>query len=312
LNHDSTINVHDIEKDFMKMNMNDEQDQGLPLEKDVEAPDVRYINLATMHGEGEDVGTSTSTNRTSPLSSYLSEEHSSPSFSYKEPSTSPSSIHPTPYTLFKSTPNETKKYPDDFVNIEDGYHDDSNTPIPVAEVTEKKGIDTTKENGKTDKKDVKVVGNNLKDVCVSKSISQVMHFKDAAAPIGVCKEKALAALSSLLDSSYTDCIEALGITGSPQVMLGPVLEAVGDWILKPSDQGYDGNSYGCSSSAKDDRKNGISGQIDRGVKGNTGTDKRVLSDRPQGLAGLVIGALINAGPYLSVVIVLLCFVIIYR
>jgi hypothetical protein len=84
-----------------------------------------------MHGEGEYV--TTSIDRTSPPSSsskeYSSKESSSSSL--KEHS---SSIHPTPsYSLFKSTnSNDTKQSNDDFINIEDGYHDDKNT-LPMME-----------------------------------------------------------------------------------------------------------------------------------------------------------------------------------
>jgi hypothetical protein len=113
---------------MFRMNINEEK----------EGTDVRYINLATMHGEGEYV--CTSIDRTSPPSS-SSKEHSS-----REPSSSSFeehslSIHPTPsYPLLKSTTsNDTKQTNDDFIHIEDGYHDENTLPtIAPADVMKQK------------------------------------------------------------------------------------------------------------------------------------------------------------------------------
>jgi hypothetical protein len=74
-------------------------------------------------------------------------------------------------------------------------------------------------------------------------------------------------------------------------MLGPVLEAVSDWILKPCDKISKENRY--SSNSSKNNKNDTGSQNDRGDTGNKGTPP----ERPQSYAGFVIEAIFNAGSY---------------
>jgi len=101
----------------------------------------------------------------------------------------------------------------------------------------------------------------VRDVAVAKPLSSVAHFRDACLPVGVCRAHALAVLSNIFESYYgaedagqegvgrpAEVVPAAegaseaplpaGGPGGPapsagQVMLGPALDALADWILRP-------------------------------------------------------------------------------
>ena len=102
-----------------------------------------------------------------------------------------------------------------------------------------------------------------------------------------CRKQALAFLSFLLDSSYTDISEDLD---TPQMALGPVFDAVSDWILEPNKRHVEPAEV---YSDRDNRKTGRQERDDRsGRNGREGGDSK---EESRGLAGYLFGAVYNAG-----------------
>lgn len=65
-------------------------------------------------------------------------------------------------------------------------------------------------------------------------IAAAVSFRDAAVRVGSCREAALGAVSALFDSfSLSEEDWRHSRAPIPQMMLGPALEAVSDWILEP-------------------------------------------------------------------------------
>ena len=86
----------------------------------------------------------------------------------------------------------------------------------------------------SDKKKKKKVRNiPLEDVSVVSRLAHLIHFRDAATPLGHCRKRTLNSLRNLLDSSYPDS-NNVEDAETPQNALGPILEAVTEWITEPS------------------------------------------------------------------------------
>ena len=179
-----------------------------------------------------------------------------------------------------------------------------------------------------DKKKKKRKNISLEDVCVVSRLAHLINFRDIATPLGMCRKKILNSLRNLLDSSYPDNSNVEDIENdTPQNALGPIIEAVTDWITEPSVRHKNisekHNSYDMNQRTKgpekdqnqnnnNDRRKEIEiqrlrkkeiereGQKEKdNVKNNLKNiperNSREPGETSQGLIGVLFGAAYNAG-----------------
>ena len=137
----------------------------------------------------------------------------------------------------------------------------------------------------------------------SHSYSVLTHFFFFFFFDNLFRNQALAFLSYLLDSSYTSALDDLD---TPQLALGPVFDAVSDWILEPNKQHVEPEEVVTDreNSKNRDRDRNSQQQSGSGIYRNDREDMRGRNEREggggnkeetRGLAGYFFSAIYNAG-----------------
>ena len=104
----------------------------------------------------------------------------------------------------------------------------------------------------------------LEDVSVVSRLSNIIYFRDAASPIGNCRRRTLNSLTSLLDSTSLDRDDI----DTPMNALGPIIDAVVDWIVEPSnrdDKIYQNYRKNCIIQRKKEREKNRDHKNDKDV-----------------------------------------------